>query len=157
LAWAVDHVIGGLGVSWTLAIMSRPPAFVTFLCGLFGAVAFLAATWVLFRPTRAHATLSPQQEARIRQLLASCGERASLRYFAPGRDRAAIFSDSGKAAVASRVVFGPSLASGDPIGDPEAWAPAIDAWLREAREYAWTPAVLGASETGALAYQRAGL
>jgi lysyl-tRNA synthetase class 2 len=54
-------------------------------------------------------------------------------------------------------VLGVTLASGDPIGDPEAWGPAIDAWLGTAREYAWTPAVMGAGEEGATAYARAGL
>jgi len=80
-----------------------------------------------------------------------------LGYFATRRDKEVIFSPSGKAAVTYRVVFGVTLASGDPIGDPEAWGHAIDEWLREAREYAWTPAVMGASEDGATAYARAGL
>jgi lysyl-tRNA synthetase class 2 len=50
-----------------------------------------------------------------------------------------------------------SLASGDPLGDPEAWPGAIQAWLGEADTYAWTPGVVGASEEGAIAYRRAGL
>ncbi len=157
LAWAVDHVLGGLGATRSLDVAGHPPGFVTFLCGLFGAVAFLAAARVLFRPTRRHAVLSPDQEIAVRTLLATAGERDSLGYFATRRDKAAIFSGSGKAAVAYRVVFGTSLASGDPIGDPQAWPPAIAAWLAEARAYAWTPAVLGASEEGALAYRRAGI
>jgi len=157
LTWAVNHVFGGLGSATSLDIVGRPPAFVTFLCGLLGGLAFLAAVWVLFRPTRSHAYLNPDQEARIRALLAASGERDSLGYFATRRDKAAIFSASGKAAVTYRVVFGTSLASGDPIGDPEAWPQAIDAWLAEARQYAWTPGVLGASEEGAMAFQRAGL
>ncbi|MGE5827649.1 MAG: bifunctional lysylphosphatidylglycerol synthetase/lysine--tRNA ligase LysX [Micromonosporaceae bacterium] len=157
LTWAVNHVLGGLGTGMSLAIVGRPPAAVTFVCGLFGGLAFLAAAWVLFRPTRSHAYLSPEQERQIRDLIAANGEQDSLGYFATRRDKAAIFSPSGKAAVSYRVVFGTSLASGDPIGDPEAWPQAITAWLREAQAYAWTPAVLGASEEGALAYQRAGL
>ena len=36
-------------------------------------------------------------------------------------------------------------------------APAIEAWLEEARHYGWAPAVMGASEVGAEAYVRAGL
>src|SRR5207249_2333587 len=43
------------------------------------------------------------------------------------------------------------------IGDPEAWGPAIAAWLDQASQYAWTPAVMGASEEAATAYARAGL
>ncbi|RLQ03138.1 phosphatidylglycerol lysyltransferase domain-containing protein, partial [Micromonospora sp. CV4] len=80
-----------------------------------------------------------------------------LGYFATRRDKAAIFSASGKATITYRVVNGVSLASGDPVGDPEAWGPAIEAWLDQAREYAWTPAVIGASEAGARAYHRHGL
>ena len=40
-----------------------------------------------------------------------------------------VFAPSGKAAVTYRVELGVCLASGDPIGDPEAWPHAIDAWL----------------------------
>src|SRR5262249_49887307 len=88
---------------------------------------------------------------------AAWGGRAPLGYSAPRRDKAVIFSATGKAAVTYRVVAGVSLASGDPIGDPEAWGPAIDAWLEQTRAYAWRPAVMGASEEGATAYARAGL
>ncbi len=70
VAWAVNHAIGGLGSAETLDITGRPPAFVSFLCGLFGAAAFLAAAWVLFRPRRSHAHLSMDQEVQIRSLLA---------------------------------------------------------------------------------------
>jgi len=157
VTWAADHVFGGLGNGMSLSIAGRAPVPVTFLCGLFGGLAFLAAAWVLFRPTRSHAYLVADQERQIRGLLATTGERDSLGYFATRRDKAAIFSPSGKAAVTYRVVFGTSLASGDPIGDPEAWPQAIEAWLTEARSYAWAPAVLGASEDGAHQYVRAGL
>jgi lysyl-tRNA synthetase class 2 len=68
-----------------------------------------------------------------------------------------MWSPSHKAAVTYRVVNGVSLASADPIGDPEAWPPAIEAWLEEARQFGWAPAVMGASEEGAEAYVRAGL
>jgi lysyl-tRNA synthetase class 2 len=155
IGWAVNPP-RGLGAE-TLTISGRPPAIVSFLCGLFGALAFLAAAWVLFRPQRRHAYLKADQEIQIRTLLATTGERDSLGYFATRRDKTAIFSPTGKAAIAYRVVAGTSLASGDPIGDPESWPPAIDVWLAETREYAWTAAVIGASEVGAEAYARAGL
>jgi lysyl-tRNA synthetase class 2 len=38
------------------------------------------------------------------------------------------------------------LASGDPLGDPEAWPGAITSFLAEAELHAWTPAVIGCSE-----------
>lgn len=152
ITWAANHVFGGLGTAMSLEIIGRPARIVTFLCGFLGALAFLLAALVAFRPTRTHASLDVDQERGIRRLLAESGERDSLGYFATRRDKAAIFSPSGKAAVTYRVVFGTSLASGDPIGDPEAWPQAIETWLDEARRYAWTPAVLGASEAGAHAF-----
>jgi lysyl-tRNA synthetase, class II len=40
------------------------------------------------------------------------------------------------------------LASGDPIGDPEAWPGAIREFVRRALDHAWIPAVIGCSEQG---------
>jgi lysyl-tRNA synthetase, class II len=112
---------------------------------------------ILLSPRRKPAVLAPDDEQALRGLLARHGGRDSLGYFAVRRDKTAMFSPSGKAAVTYRVVGGVSLASGDPIGDPEAWPGAIAAWLAEAEDFAWTPGVLGASQAGATAYVRAGL
>jgi lysyl-tRNA synthetase class 2 len=125
--------------------------------GLLGALALLNAAATLFRSQRLEAALHDDEEARIRALLAAWGDRDSLGYFATRRDKAVVFSPSGKAAVTYRVEAGVCLASGDPVGDPEAWPPAIAAWLGVARRHAWVPAVMGASEDGARAYARAGL
>ena len=111
----------------------------------------------LLAPARKPATLSAPAEEQLRALLGRFGSRDSLGYFALRGDKTAIFSPSGKAAVVYRVVGGVTLAAGDPIGDPEAWPAAIQAWLDEADEYAWLPGVVGASEAGAIAYHRAGL
>lgn len=94
---------------------------------------------------------------RLRVLVKSWGHIDSLSYFALRADRAVVFSKTGKAAVTYRVLGGVSLAAGDPIGDPEAWPGAVETWLAQAATYSWIPAVLGASETGAHAYRRAGL
>ncbi|MGW0993326.1 bifunctional lysylphosphatidylglycerol synthetase/lysine--tRNA ligase LysX [Streptomyces sp. NPDC002523] len=155
LAWAADRVCGGL-VSDS-AFDGRPPRQVTFVLGLLGALALLNAAAALFRSQRLEAALHGDEETRIRALLAAYGERDSLGYFATRRDKAVVFSASGKAAVTYRVETGVCLASGDPVGDPEAWPPAIAAWLDAARRHAWAPAVMGASEDGARAYARAGL
>ena len=48
------------------------------------------------------------------------------------------------------------LASGDPIGDPEAWPGAIGPFLDEAARHAWAPAVMGCSELGAEVWCREG-
>ena len=157
LEYAAERVLGGALVFNVSRRGSLVPGWVTFLLGLFGAIAIFAALWALFRSQRVHAAMHPDDERRIRELLVAEGERDSLGYFATRRDKAVVFSPSGKAAVTYRVVNGVTLASGDPLGDPEAWGPAIQAWLEQAVEYAWTPAVMGASEEGATAYARAGL
>lgn len=155
LAYAADRVCGGLVSGYTYG--GRPPRFVAFLLGLFGALALLNAAATLFRSQRLEAALHGDEESRIRALLKAYGDRDSLGYFATRRDKAVVFSPSGKAAVTHRVEVGVCLASGDPVGDPEAWPHAIAAWLDVARRHAWVPAVMGASEDGAKAYVRAGL
>ena len=92
----------------------------------------------------------------IRQLLVSHGEQDSLGYFALRSDKNVIWSPSGKACVAYRVLSGVMLASGDPIGDPEAWPGAIHTFLDEASRHAWVPAVMGCSEQGAQIWCREG-
>ena len=46
------------------------------------------------------------------------------------------------------------LASGDPIGDVEAWPGAIERFMEEAKAHSWTPAVMGCSETGGEVWTR---
>jgi lysyl-tRNA synthetase, class II len=156
LAYTAEHVLGG-AIAVDPTRTGHAPGWVSLILGLFGAIALLAAFATLLRARNKASTLPPDDEQRIRTMLAKFGDRDSLGYFATRRDKAAIFSPTGKSAITYRVVNGVSLASGDPVGDPEAWGPAIDAWLAQAREYAWTPAVMGASEAGAIAYARAGL
>ncbi|MEH0468119.1 bifunctional lysylphosphatidylglycerol synthetase/lysine--tRNA ligase LysX [Streptomyces sp. B21-097] len=155
LAWAANRVLGGLVSADSFD--GRPPRALYFLLGLFGALALLNAAAVLFRSQRMEAALHGDEEPRIRALLKAYGGQDSLGYFATRRDKAVVFSPSGKAAVTYRVEAGVCLASGDPVGDREAWPHAIAAWLDAARRYAWAPAVMGASEDGAKAFARAGL
>ena len=67
--------------------------------------------------------LTDEDEARMRHLLERSPD--SLGYFNLRRDKSVVWSESGKAAIAYRVVSGVMLASGDPLGDPEAWPGAI--------------------------------
>ncbi|NUR80333.1 MAG: DUF2156 domain-containing protein, partial [Dermatophilaceae bacterium] len=99
---------------------------------------------------------SPDREVALRRLLARHGADDSLGYFATRRDKASVFSPDGRAAVTYRVLAGVSLASSDPVGDPDSWRAAIEAWRSEAREFGWVPAVLGTSERGARAYAATG-
>ncbi|MFF3412445.1 phosphatidylglycerol lysyltransferase domain-containing protein [Streptomyces sp. NPDC002742] len=133
------------------------PRWVDILINALMAATFLLVLYACFRSPRGLELLGEEDETRLRALLARHGERDSLGYFALRRDKAVIWSPSGKAAIAYGVGGGVTLASGDPIGDPEAWPGAIEAWLREARRHAWTPAVMGASEEAGTVYARHGL
>ncbi|MFM9369878.1 bifunctional lysylphosphatidylglycerol synthetase/lysine--tRNA ligase LysX [Streptomyces sp. Da 82-17] len=155
LLWAVTRVCGGTVEASHFD--GTPPRPVHFLLGLFGALSLLYAVYVLFRSQRMDAALHGDEEPRIRALLGAYGEQDSLGYFATRRDKAVVFSPSGKAAVTYRVEAGVCLASGDPVGDTGAWDQAVEQWLAVARRYAWAPAVMGASEEGAKAYARHGL
>ncbi|MGW2046851.1 phosphatidylglycerol lysyltransferase domain-containing protein [Streptomyces sp. NPDC001858] len=117
----------------------------------------LAVLYAAFRSRRAVDPLTDDDEKRLRELLDRHGERDSLGYFALRREKSVCWSPTGKAAVAYRVVGGVSLASGDPLGDPEAWPGAIGPWLAEARAHGWIPAVMGASEEAGTVYARHGL
>jgi lysyl-tRNA synthetase, class II len=156
LAWVADVVLGG-ATDLTVNLTGRGPTWLNLLLGVIGALLLLVSMRVLLASQRAAAGLHGDQERRLRDLLTRHGEQDSLGYFATRRDKSAIFARSGRSAVTYRVELGVSLASGDPIGDPDSWEPAIEAWLAQARAYAWIPAVMGASGPGARAYSRAGL
>ncbi|MEU5097183.1 phosphatidylglycerol lysyltransferase domain-containing protein [Streptomyces sp. NPDC020996] len=117
----------------------------------------LAVFYAAFRSRRAVDPLTEDDETRLRALLDRYGERDSLGYFALRREKSVVWSPTKKAAVVYRLVGGVSLASGDPIGDPEAWPGAIEPWLAEARAHGWIPAVMGASEEAGTVYARHGL
>ncbi|WP_338051251.1 phosphatidylglycerol lysyltransferase domain-containing protein [Pseudonocardia acidicola] len=123
----------------------------------FGIAAAVAAGYFLLRSPEPRPRLTGDDETRLRALLARHGGRDSLGYFALRRDKGAVFSPSGKSAVSYRALAGVALASGDPVGDPEAWPGAIEAFLAECVVHGWVPAVLGCSERGATAWARAGL
>ncbi|GLW13614.1 membrane protein [Streptomyces sp. NBRC 13847] len=133
------------------------PNWVDVAINVLSTLLLVAVLWAAFRSVRTTDALTADDEERLRGLLARHGDRDSLGYFALRRDKSVLFSPSGKAAVTYRVVGGVSLASGDPLGDPEAWPGAIEGWLAEAREHGWAPAVMGASEEGGTIYARHGL
>ncbi|MEU9028317.1 phosphatidylglycerol lysyltransferase domain-containing protein [Streptomyces sp. NPDC048383] len=133
------------------------PGWVDVFINVMSMLLLLAVLFAAFRSRRAVDALTAEDEERLRALLAKQGDRDSLGYFALRREKSVIWSPTGKAAVTYRVVGGVSLASGDPIGDPEAWPGAIEPWLAQAREHGWVPAVMGASEEAGQIYARHGL
>jgi lysyl-tRNA synthetase class 2 len=133
------------------------PSWVDVTVNVLSTVLLLAVLYAAFRSRRAVRPLTEDDEKRLRELLERHGERDSLGYFALRREKSLLWSPTGKAAVAYRVVGGVCLASGDPLGDPEAWPGAIEPWLADARAHGWIPAVMGASEEAGTVYARHGL
>jgi lysyl-tRNA synthetase, class II len=156
--WAEQAALGVVGVSGPLRF-SDPygGALVTLTTGAFGLMAAAVALVLLLRPRTHRPVRTDDEELRLRELLARHGDGDSLGYFALRGDKSLTWAGSGKAAVAYRVIGGVSLASGDPIGDVEAWPHAIAAWLSESDRHGWIPAVLGCGTTGGKAYRRSGL
>jgi lysyl-tRNA synthetase class 2 len=113
------------------------------LSGL-GLMTALTTIYLALRAPEPRPELTEADERSMRCLLERSPD--SLGYFNLRRDKSVVWSESGKAAIAYRVVSGVMLASGDPLGDPEAWPGAISSFLATAERHAWTPAVIGCSE-----------
>ncbi|SDZ37641.1 lysyl-tRNA synthetase, class 2 [Amycolatopsis xylanica] len=154
LAWVFNHTTGEL---IRFRGTHTGPAWLDGLLDVAATLVAAAALYALFRGVRSRRLRTDQEELHVRRLLAEHGEGDSLGYFATRRDKSVVFAPSGRAAVTYRVLAGTSVASADPIGDPEAWPEAVQAWLAETYTYGWTPGVLGASERGAKVYTDAGL
>ncbi|MBD9702957.1 DUF2156 domain-containing protein [Streptomyces sp. ID01-12c] len=155
LADRLEHVIYGLfGFEGPVDYAGTTSWTVAFSLGALGLLTAITTIYLAFRPEHPAARLTDDDEARLRALLDRHGGRDSLGHFALRRDKAVVFSPSGKAAVTYRVVSGVMLASGDPIGDVEAWPGAIERFMDEAKAHSWTPAVMGCSETGAEVWTR---
>jgi lysyl-tRNA synthetase, class II len=154
----VQEVIYGLvGISGPVqwAPESRGDLF-NLLTSALGIFTLLVAAYLFLRPAEPRARLGQADAERVRELLCKQGDRDSLGYFALRDDKSVIWSPTGKACIGYRVVSGVMLASGDPIGDPEAWPGAIGPFLEEAGRHAWAPAVMGCSELGAEVWCREG-
>jgi lysyl-tRNA synthetase class 2 len=154
----VEEVVTGLlgfsgPVHWAPEARGDLFNILTTALGLF---TLAVAAFLFLRPAEPRARLGAADAERIRELLGKYGDRDSLGYFALRNDKSVIWSATGKACVCYRVVSGVMLASGDPIGDPEAWPGAIGPFLDEAARHAWAPAVMGCSELGAEVWCREG-
>lgn len=148
-----ELVYGFVGITGPLHFSSDRAGDVVFsiLLGL-GLMTLLTPVYLALRAPEPRPEMSDDDEQRLRQLVARHPD--SLGYFNLRRDKDVVWSPSGKAAIAYRVVSGVMLASGDPMGDPEAWRGAIKAFLERAEEHAWTPVVLACSERAGRAWVR---
>ncbi|MFG2529116.1 phosphatidylglycerol lysyltransferase domain-containing protein [Streptomyces sp. NPDC048516] len=154
--WArAQHVLWGLfGFEGPVGYTQRVDYTVGYSLGALGLLTVATTAYLAFRPEHPAARLTDEDERQLRELLARHGARDSLGYFALRRDKGVVFSPTGKAAVCYRVISGVMLASGDPIGDVEAWPGAIERFMAEAKAHSWTPAVTGCSETGGQVWTR---
>ncbi|MCD9154913.1 bifunctional lysylphosphatidylglycerol synthetase/lysine--tRNA ligase LysX [Aeromicrobium duanguangcaii] len=152
--------IGRSGVDLTSDGVTAP-IWVSLVIAVFGASVVLGSALIAFWvPGEGHG-LSALDEAVVRGMLRDHGQEDSLGYFATRRDKAVVW-DTGDpatahAGVSFRAVGSVSLASGNPVGDPEYWTAAIDAWQAWSRRQGLSLAVMGAGRQGALAYADAGL
>ncbi|MFI6702657.1 phosphatidylglycerol lysyltransferase domain-containing protein [Streptomyces sp. NPDC050509] len=155
LSERLEHVLYGLfGFDGPIDYKGIVSGTVGYSLGSLGLLTALTTIYLAFRPEHPVARLTEDDERRLRALLDRHGGRDSLGHFALRRDKGVVFSPSGKAAVCYRVVSGVMLASGDPIGDVEAWPGAIERFMDEAKAHSWTPAVMGCSETGGEVWTR---
>ncbi|HEY5984885.1 MAG TPA: phosphatidylglycerol lysyltransferase domain-containing protein [Streptosporangiaceae bacterium] len=154
----IVHVVYGLvGVSGPVRFVPDAHGdLFNLLTSALGLFTLVCAAYLFLRPAEPVAKLSEDDARWIENLLARQGDRDSLGYFALRDDKSVIWSPTGKSCVCYRVVSGVMLASGDPIGDPEAWPGSIHAFLDEAARHAWVPAVMGCSELGAEIWCREG-
>jgi len=150
-------VYGLVGISGPVAFATETRNdFFGVLTGGLGLFTLIVAGYLFLRPARREGRLGDRDASRIRDLLDQQGERDSLGYFTLRTDKSIIWSATGKSCIGYRALAGVMLASGDPLGDPEAWPGAIHAFLDEAARHAWVPAVLGCSELGAETWCREG-
>jgi lysylphosphatidylglycerol synthetase-like protein (DUF2156 family) len=113
------------------------------LLGLGIALGFLALYFSL-RPF-GQAVAQTVGERRVARALVDAYGSDSLSFFALRRDKSYLFSPSGRAFLAYRVVAGTALVSGDPVGEETEIDELLAELRRIVRAHGWRLAVVGAS------------
>ncbi len=113
-----------------------------------GIFTLIVPLWLFFRRIAPIPKMSEEDMSGVLDLINHDQDQDSLGYFATRADKSVIWSNNKKAGVAYRVQGGVMLASGDPFGEYSLWGEAIENFLEVAKEHAWTPAVMGASDAG---------
>ena len=111
-----------------------------------GLLTIIVPILTLLQPSPPKPRMSIEDEEGLRGLLDEFGGRDSLGYFALREDKSVIWSNTRKAAITYRVIGGCALASGDPLGNPDAWPQAIHAFIDLSLKNGWTPAAIGCGE-----------
>ena len=113
-----------------------------------GIFTLIVPLWLFFRRIAPIPKMSEEDISGVLDLINHDQDQDSLGYFATRADKSVIWSNNKKAGIAYRVQGGVMLASGDPFGEYSLWGEAIENFLEVAKEHAWTPAVMGASDAG---------
>jgi len=144
------YVIEGfVGVTGPIKFNSeRANDLISFTLGTFGVFTLIVPLWLYFRRVKPIPKMSDEDLELVRKLIKHDLDQDSLGYFATRRDKSVIWTANRKAGIAYRVQGGVMLASGDPFGEFSLWPDAIKAFMQEAEEHAWTPAVMGCSDRG---------
>jgi lysyl-tRNA synthetase, class II len=115
-----------------------------------------AALYLWLRPLSL-AVAQTVGERRAARALVDAHGRDSLSFFALRRDKSYLFSPSGRAFLAYRVVAGSALVSGDPVGDEGEFDALLGEMAHVVRANGWRLAVLAASAEQLDRYRRHGL
>jgi lysyl-tRNA synthetase, class II len=121
-----------------------------------GVAGIVILAYLVFRPLAERRTVSAVERRRAERLVHEWGWD-TLAYFALRDDKSLFFSSDGRAMIAYAYLHGHALASGDPIGPPDAIGPVVDEFLAHCRERAWRPAFLAVREADAPLYRERGL
>jgi lysyl-tRNA synthetase class 2 len=145
----ITVIEGFLGISGPIEFVNqRTSDYVETTLAALGFFILLVPLALYFRRVKPIPKMSNEDIEIVRKLIRHDTDQDSLGYFATRRDKSVIWASNKKAGIAYRVQGGVILASGDPFGEYSLWPDAIDAFLEEAKRYAWTPAVMGASDRG---------
>ena len=146
---------GLIGVSGPVAfsVVKVQERVENLLLGL-GLLIAITTIFRALRPVERIAHMNLEEKQAIGALISKYPSEDSLAYFALRDDKDVIWAKNGKAAITYSVINGTMIASGDPLGDPECWPAAIQAFIQEAEIHAWIPAVFGCTEKAGDIWQR---
>jgi lysyl-tRNA synthetase class 2 len=146
---AVTVLLGFIGIAGPITYVSeRMSDIVNTTLPILGFFIIVVPFAMYFRRAKPTVFMSEEECGLVKKLIAHDAEQDSLGYFSTRKDKSVIWSGNQKAGIAYRVQNGVMLASGDPFGEFSLWPEAIIAFLEVAKQHAWTPAVMGASDRG---------
>jgi lysyl-tRNA synthetase, class II len=142
-------LLGFIGISGPITYVSeRMSDIVNTTLPVLGFFILVVPLAMYFRRSNPTSFMTEEESNLVRKLIAHDADQDSLGYFATRKDKNVIWSNNQKAGIAYRVQNGVMLASGDPFGEFSLWPEAIATFLEVAKQHAWTPAVMGASDRG---------